>query len=399
MIHVPFDKIDETTIQQLVDNEVAEIKTLDYKRDLPGGGDEAKREFLADVTSFANASGGHIVFGVEEKKGAPIAANGVTCDDPDATISWLESVVREGIAPRIPNLKTKAITGFDKGPVFVMEIPKSWVGPHMVSFNKSSRFYTRTSNGKSLLDVQEIRNAFLATESQGERIRNFIMERIANIMGDETPVPLSSPQRLVLHLIPLPSFLNRERLALNNAKPALNAFSPLGSRGCDHRWNVDGYLNFRTLSNEDRKSKGYCQLFFDGAVENVWADVLQQIPHDVPGTSPNFIASVAYEKYCIEATATHLKGYQQLGLEPPFIVFLALLNCEGAYMSVRMCDEPGNPIDRKVVRAPEVFVDSIECDFDALAAILKPAFDAVWNACGFASSHNYNNEGNWDPPP
>jgi len=37
-------------------------------RDLPSGSDADKKEFQADVTSFANAAGGDLVFGIEEKQ-------------------------------------------------------------------------------------------------------------------------------------------------------------------------------------------------------------------------------------------------------------------------------------------------------------------------------------------
>jgi predicted HTH transcriptional regulator len=42
-----------------------ESRVLEYKADLPGGRDEDKREFLADVTALANTAGGAIIYGVE----------------------------------------------------------------------------------------------------------------------------------------------------------------------------------------------------------------------------------------------------------------------------------------------------------------------------------------------
>lgn len=48
---------------------VPESRTLEYKRDLPDPKDrDSKREFLGDVTSFANAQGGDIVYGIEAPK-------------------------------------------------------------------------------------------------------------------------------------------------------------------------------------------------------------------------------------------------------------------------------------------------------------------------------------------
>ncbi len=48
------------------ENAVAESRSLDYKAALPSGGDEGKREFLCDVSSFANTVGGCLIYGVTE---------------------------------------------------------------------------------------------------------------------------------------------------------------------------------------------------------------------------------------------------------------------------------------------------------------------------------------------
>jgi predicted HTH transcriptional regulator len=66
----PLDLIDETILQTLVSNKVAEGKKIEYKQALPGNSDSEKKEFLADVSSFANAIGGDLIFGVEEEASA-----------------------------------------------------------------------------------------------------------------------------------------------------------------------------------------------------------------------------------------------------------------------------------------------------------------------------------------
>jgi predicted HTH transcriptional regulator len=65
MINVPFNSIDKSIIESLLWNEVREDRTLEYKVLLPGNGREDRKEFLADITAFANAAGGDIVFGVK----------------------------------------------------------------------------------------------------------------------------------------------------------------------------------------------------------------------------------------------------------------------------------------------------------------------------------------------
>ena len=104
MLPFSFDAIDEAALRSLVDNQVAERRDLEYKRDLPGRADEDVKEFLADVTSLANAQGGDLIFGMEEAEGVATNLEGVGIADPDAEILRLESSLRDNVAPRLIGL-------------------------------------------------------------------------------------------------------------------------------------------------------------------------------------------------------------------------------------------------------------------------------------------------------
>jgi len=64
MIQKQIDAISKSDIDELIANSDNESKTLEHKQELPGNSDKDKKEFLADVSSFANASGGDILYGV-----------------------------------------------------------------------------------------------------------------------------------------------------------------------------------------------------------------------------------------------------------------------------------------------------------------------------------------------
>jgi Putative DNA-binding domain len=66
MREIPIDLVTIDHIRDLQANNVREGRQLDYKRDLPGHDDKAKREMLADVSAVANTVGGDIVWGIEE---------------------------------------------------------------------------------------------------------------------------------------------------------------------------------------------------------------------------------------------------------------------------------------------------------------------------------------------
>ena len=59
-----YQGIIEADIRTLLDAQIPEGKLLDYKRELPGSKDADKKEFLFVGSSFANASGGHLVYGM-----------------------------------------------------------------------------------------------------------------------------------------------------------------------------------------------------------------------------------------------------------------------------------------------------------------------------------------------
>jgi hypothetical protein len=51
MLPLNLDQLAQADIQRLIDSEVAESLTLEYKEKLPSGQSEEKREFLYDVAA------------------------------------------------------------------------------------------------------------------------------------------------------------------------------------------------------------------------------------------------------------------------------------------------------------------------------------------------------------
>src|SRR6266542_2202557 len=99
MIPKEFDAIDKEDIDVLVANAVSEGRTIEYKEQLPSGTDDDRREFLADASSFANAAGGDLIYGIREKRdangkatGLPEAAEGLAGANANAEKRRLEEM-------------------------------------------------------------------------------------------------------------------------------------------------------------------------------------------------------------------------------------------------------------------------------------------------------------------
>lgn len=383
------EEIKEAALLSLIKNQVSEKKTLDYKRDPIGGTDGDKKEFLADVSSFANMSGGHLIIGMAEDNGIPTELCGIGVSDPDAEINRLENIIRDGISPRIQGISiSPPVTVSSNGNIaLVIRIPKSWSLPHMVSFRGSSKFYSRNSAGKFPLDVDEIRSAFVLSETVADRIREFRVDRIGKVLSDDTPASVSIGAKAVLHLIPLNSFASRARFDLEillrgNAADIHASLQPTSFP--NFRRNIDGILVHDTPTWTNRASN-YVQFFYNGCVEYVeWLS---------PADSKT-IPIVKFEGQQIRMLQGLLKLYNILTVEPPVFVMLCVLNVRDFMIDIPDHAISGDvyPIDRDHLIIPEILLESGSVD---AGAVLKPLFDSVWNAGGCEGSPNYSASGNW----
>jgi hypothetical protein len=84
LMSVPIDSITEGHLRSLIEDQVIELRLIEYKRELPGRSDRDKKEFLADVCSFANTAGGDLMYGIVESGGTPQHLVGIAADNVDA---------------------------------------------------------------------------------------------------------------------------------------------------------------------------------------------------------------------------------------------------------------------------------------------------------------------------
>ena len=200
---------------------VREGKTIEYKERIAIETDDQKRKLLASVASFANASGGDIVFGIKAQDGVPKEILPLKDFDPDRDVRTLRDIIRSHIDPAPFGVEFKEVP-IQGGLVLILRVPKGWGGPHMVTYNNDNRFYTREANGRVLMNVPEIRSSFLQREGLGERIRRFRFERLSMIKSGEVAVTVALGAKWVLHLFPLGSFEPGRQCSLTTVMTGTN---------------------------------------------------------------------------------------------------------------------------------------------------------------------------------
>lgn len=247
-------------LRTLVEHGIPESRTLDYKVELgwrPGSPNlkavrDAKRGFLADVTSSANAEGGHLLIGVREAKGLAVEIPGIEVADVDQLILDSDTLSANSIEPAIAGLNINVVDvpgeqlELADGRRVVVAVPRGVNRPRRVGYRMKERFYIRGSAGKRPLALGEIRTAFVSSEATSERIREFRRRRVASLRAGSIPIVLSQPA-LMLHLVPLSAFdvgysVDIKALLRGDVRPLV------GGGGGNVSYNLDGFFGYNPTS-------------------------------------------------------------------------------------------------------------------------------------------------------
>jgi hypothetical protein len=367
--------ITEQDLAALIANAVAEGRTIDYKRDLKISQDADKKEFLADVSSFANTVGGHLVIGMDEANAQPTNLVGIPGTNSDQVMLQTENIIRNGLDPRIIGIQQHAVPLTSGNVALVIRIPASVASPHMVSYKGTSRFYARNSRGKYQLDAAEIRHAFLASDTLVKRIEDFRLNRLAAIGANSPLYPLPAGGKIVLHVVSVAEFTSRTSVdlrAINDKQELWEQLLPMASGGWDRRYNLEGWL-MHSVTRDSPFAGSYTQVFRNGSVEAIDAKLIARNPD-----------AAFWEDPIVKSLAGILSFYKKVNIQAPVVVMLSFLGvseCQaGGSLHSGNRSDSAHPVERDNLICDPIWVDEYG---PTAQEILRPAFDLAWNACGY----------------
>jgi hypothetical protein len=158
---------------------------------------------------------------------------------------------------------------------------------------------------------------------------------------------------------------------------------PMGARGSDGRYNLDGYVGFAT-AGEGPVCHAYTQFFRSGAVEAVDSEALPARRGNVA------MPADLVERRVLLAVYNALRLFRTLEVEPTIVVMVSLLGVKVMYIPAGPGGEFRSQFDRDTLLLPDCLVEHLSVDQDQL---LRPVFDAMWQASGWMRSFYYDDHG------
>jgi hypothetical protein len=221
-----FDDISSEDITHLIDIGYKERQRIEYKREAYGNNGQQKKEMLSDISSMANASGGYLIIGIEEKDHIPVKVQNV--DKADEVRIKIENSCMSNIEPHIAELRGKVIKMDSGENIIIFHIPRSSRKPHMINFKGINQFWIRHNDHKDKMTVEEIRDACMRVDSIWRDVKEFIRCRKKEIKDE-----IKSESYLIIGSSPI--FIEEDVVDIKEEEINDYLKKPRGQVG---RWNL-----------------------------------------------------------------------------------------------------------------------------------------------------------------
>jgi hypothetical protein len=226
---------DKDDLQRLINEEIPESVTLDYKASPSLAKDSRSRDELCkDVSAFANSAGGQIIYGIEESDHKPIKID----QGSDITREWIEQVIDSSVQPRIEGLIISPIPVGAKRFAYVLTVPQASArAPHQASDHK---YYKRQNFQSVPMEDYEIRDTLRRATTPE------LYVELAFALGSTAPIQfaheseISNPIGLIVAVknrSPQPAYHALLQVGVDTELPlrTANEFFPMGITGDDQQ--------------------------------------------------------------------------------------------------------------------------------------------------------------------
>lgn len=344
-------------------------------------------EFLKDIAALANASGGEIIYGIEESNGAASAILPITDETFDEARRRLAQSALASVEPPLQGLHFTEIR-VKGGWCLAIRVPASFASPHRYGAAGASRFVVRESGFVRDMSYTEVRDAFTRVGEARAQVAAFRQRRVEEILGGDTWRAMSDEPLCVVQVIPLSAFASLTGLDIHQTYETWDKFIQSDWAGGSRTFNLDGLVIY---PGGNPPLHAYVQVYRNGVVEGLFTAGHWSHENTIPSLS---VAN------CIRQTVLSAFGeYQRQARLGPAIVYVSLLKVKDYRLGIGNSFPSLRPLtsDRHNLLLPDVLVDA-SGDGDRTEAALRQILNVMWQCFGSASCNYYDQDGRWAPP-
>lgn len=317
--------------------------------------EKKKEEFKNDICSFANANGGYLIFGIEEKKGIPVQITGISIkgNNTDRFELDLRNIINQ-IVPMAPACKMKFINIEEEKYIVVIYIVKGYCGPYISAKEGNYRFLVRRGNGKTDMSYDEVKRMFNQSLMLSEQIEQFRHRRV-NMCNKKDGIAstIKYSKFALIHTIPetamYDSFLFNPYEAYANGRLHLGFIFNSCSSGVSIP-NVDG-MAFKSYDDDK-----YLQIFRNGIVER-YIGIKERNQGDI-SSIPIISIYQEVEKTIEEA----IRLYKAININGPIYIVVSLQNCKGNRSDYNFQTDYEAFVDRDDIGCMPIVIYNVEDD-------------------------------------
>lgn len=392
MLSRNIEQVDESELNDLAERMIEEHGRLEYKSGPPNKWSRLEKsqkdaknalrgEFLKDVTALANAEGGDLIYGFDEKKWE---VSGFEETNMDGLIRELTQLLSNKVEPALRikfkpvKLNMKDVPSEDCH-ALICRIPASFNAPHMI-VNANKRLFVRRNNNKvGDMDYEDLKRSFINQSGWEDKLgqrrqeaQQRVERHLEGFQGDENQNAMLS-----VKVTPMSSLYRGNVLHGDGDLTTLNHMDYAVLYALDGQINYGGRLNIdgiRFARAHSYNSIGnYSLLLRNGSFEFlrfVW-ESLQCVYDD------RYMADVILARLLVAVEST-LCFYVVQEVEGPFLLTVDFINTQGKMFRTanqfaqRHCSE-------KRLNFPVVVINDISNFLEEIRPFMRIWYHALVN--------------------
>lgn len=397
MIPIRLSDIREEHLQRLVENQVPESTTMEFKSDLdPEGG---LSSYVQHVCAFANTEGGDLIYGICEENHVAVEVCGMPQEGREVVMQKFENVARDGLDPRLmpSSLRIWPVNVGEDRVVYVVRVERSRHLPHRVSRGSEHRYFGRNSAGKFVLNAADVRELAISQGAQKETLERWRRARVSEAESELNEVVLARKEvdethtvRLYVHVVPLAGVHTRDLVSPDTESELRSLGPPSAWSAISTTPSMEGLYvveGYRTLT------RSYTHWFEDGRVE--LAAVVRVL--DAKHRHSSSISANHLECLIQRGVSLALKGLAVLDIPPSYLLYATLTGCTGQTLifdSVGVLADEGNrAVRRNAIFYPPLAIEDVVGEDEDLWIALKPLLDRIARSFGYRRSPFFDRSG------